>query len=244
MANYRTKLRNIGCPELSINGVKQRRGAVGKGPNQVKKPKKAEVNFCPAYPVNETKESLEKEREELTLEVKKKNNNQLIGRKMEKTFAHRRRELIEDMPFIAEFKNRWPALFSENQINAEFNRITTVPLLSTFMAQLDHYSSKLMKAFKQKGGAAGRRINLIMAAMDQNLEDLGSVLQLQAENARTDRTGEESEARRRSGSSGRLLIGVGRTAEARDIFHPSPRRECVTAVTDARREGPASDCRG
>uniref|UniRef100_A0AAV2LPK9 Uncharacterized protein n=1 Tax=Knipowitschia caucasica TaxID=637954 RepID=A0AAV2LPK9_KNICA len=168
MANYRTKLRNIGCPELSINGVKQRRGAVGKGPNQVKKPKKAEVNFCPAYPVNETKESLEKEREELTLEVKKKNNNQLISRKMEKTFAHRRRELIEDMPFIAEFKNRWPALFSENQINAEFNRITTVPLLSTFMAQLDHYSSKLMKAFKQKGGAAGRRINLIMAAMDQS----------------------------------------------------------------------------
>lgn len=66
------------------------------------------------------------------------------------------------MPFIADFKTRWPALFSENQINSEFTRITTVPLLSCFMANLDQYSSKLMKIFKKKGGAAGRRINFIM----------------------------------------------------------------------------------
>lgn len=116
MANYRTRLRNIGCPELSINATKEKRGAMGQSPNQVKKPKKAEVNFCPDYPAGESKESLEKEREALILEVKKKNNNQLINSKMEKTFAHRRREVIEDMPFIAEFKNRWPALFSENQV--------------------------------------------------------------------------------------------------------------------------------
>lgn len=53
------------------------------------------------------------------------------------------------------------------QVNAEFTRITTVPLLSTFMSQLDHYSSQLMKVFKKKGGAAGRRIRFIMVAMDQ-----------------------------------------------------------------------------
>ncbi|XP_056295665.1 uncharacterized protein LOC130209821 isoform X3 [Pseudoliparis swirei] len=168
MANYRTRLRNIGCPELSINSVKEKRGAAGQSPNQVKRPKKAEVNFCPDYPAGETKESLEKERQALTSEVKKKNNHQLINSKMEKTFAYRRREVIEDMPFIAEFKNRWPALFSESQLNAEFTRITTIPLLSTFMAQLDHYSSQLMKVFKKKGGAAGRSISQIMAAMDQN----------------------------------------------------------------------------
>lgn len=92
---------------------------------------------------------------------------------MEKTFAYRRREVIEDMPFIAEFKNRWPALFSESQLNAEFTRITTIPLLSTFMAQLDHYSSQLMKVFKKKGGAAGRSINQIMAAMDQDVDFAG-----------------------------------------------------------------------
>lgn len=89
---------------------------MGQSQNQEKKPKKAEVNFCPDYPAGETKESLKKEREALTLEVKKKNNHQLINIKMEKTFAHRRREVIEDMPFIAEFKDRWPALFCENQV--------------------------------------------------------------------------------------------------------------------------------
>ena len=113
-------------------------------------------------------------------------------------FAHRRREVIEDRPFIAEFQKRWPALFSENQVmymfflmvlhllnnelliffhvnfcvnllqvNTEFTRITTIPLLSTFMGQLDHYSSQLMKVFKKKGGAPGRRINQIMVTMDQ-----------------------------------------------------------------------------
>jgi len=35
---------------------------------------------------------------------------------MERTFAYRRQEVVKDMPFIAEFKNRWPALFSESQV--------------------------------------------------------------------------------------------------------------------------------
>ncbi|CAL9691165.1 unnamed protein product [Knipowitschia caucasica] len=167
MANYRTRLRNIGCPELSINSVKQKGDAAGKCPNQVKKPKRAEVNFCPEYPVGETKESLEKEREGLILEARKKNNFQTINSLMEKTFPHRRREVIEDMPFVTEFKNRWPALFSENQINAEFTRITTVPLIPTFMSKLDQYSNKLMKVFKKKGGAAGRKITEIMVALEE-----------------------------------------------------------------------------
>lgn len=116
MANYRTGLRSIGCPELSINAVKEKRGAMSHGPNQVKKPRKAEVNYCPDYPAGETKESLEEERKALILEVKKKNNQQLIKSKMERTFAYRRQEVIKDMPFIVEFKNRWPALFSESQV--------------------------------------------------------------------------------------------------------------------------------
>ncbi|KAL3987872.1 NLR family CARD domain-containing protein 3 [Sarotherodon galilaeus] len=68
------------------------------------------------------------------------------------------------MPFIAEVKNRWPALFSET----EFTRITMVPLLSTFMAKLDHYADHLLRVFKKKGGTAKHSINLIMAAMDGN----------------------------------------------------------------------------
>ena len=70
------------------------------------------MNFFPQYPTGETKESQEKQREELLVEVKKRNNEQIIKTKMEKTFAHRRREVIEEKPFIAEFKSRWPALFT------------------------------------------------------------------------------------------------------------------------------------
>ncbi|XP_029367843.1 cilia- and flagella-associated protein 100 [Echeneis naucrates] len=87
---------------------------------------------------------------------------------MEKTFAYRRHEVIEEKPFIAEFKRRWPALFSEHEVEAEFTRITTVPLRSKFMQQLDHHSTRLMTIFKSKGGVAGRKIRTIMADLDKN----------------------------------------------------------------------------
>ncbi|XP_033981450.1 uncharacterized protein LOC117478557 [Trematomus bernacchii] len=87
---------------------------------------------------------------------------------MERTFAYRRHEVIEDKPFIAEFKRRWPALFSEREVEAEFARITTVPLRSKFMQQLDHHSSKLLRIFQKKGGAAGQKIRNIMAEYDKN----------------------------------------------------------------------------
>lgn len=38
------------------------------------------------------------------------------------------------------------------QINAEFLRITTVPLEAKFMAQLDTHSSQLLKVIRAKGG--------------------------------------------------------------------------------------------
>lgn len=117
MGNYRTRLRNMGCSELSINSLKRRPGDKPTSPNQVKKPRRAEVNFCPDYPAGENKESLEKERLALLSEVKKKDNHQMIKVKMEKTFAHRRYEVVQDMPFIAEFKTRWPALFSEREVS-------------------------------------------------------------------------------------------------------------------------------
>lgn len=120
MGNYRTKLRSLGCQEMSINSMKNRQPSNSSSPNQVKKPRRAEVNFCPQYPAGEDKESLEKERVELLSEVKKRGNHQVIKEKMEKTFAHRRYEVVQDMPFIAEFKSRWPALFMEDEASLEF----------------------------------------------------------------------------------------------------------------------------
>ncbi|XP_070845586.1 sterile alpha motif domain-containing protein 3 [Chaetodon trifascialis] len=168
MANYRTKLRNIECVELNVNSLKRKQGDPRTSPNQVKKPRRAEVNYCPNYPTGQSKESLEEERLSLLTEVTKSNNQQVIKEKMERTFAYRWHEVVEDKPFIAECKRRWPALFSEREVEAEFTRITTVPLRSKFMQQLDHHSSRLMTVFRRKGGDAGRKIRTIIADMDKN----------------------------------------------------------------------------
>ena len=42
-------------------------------------------------------------------------------------------------------------------------RITTLPLQAKFLAELDKYTPNLMKVFSSRGGAAGRKIKLIMA---------------------------------------------------------------------------------
>ena len=117
MANYRTKLRNIGCSELNVNSFKRKQGDPRTSPNQVKKARRAEVNYCPDYPTGQSQESLEEERLALLSEVRKSNNQQVVKEKMEKTFAYRRHEVIEEKPFIAEFKRRWPALFSEHEVS-------------------------------------------------------------------------------------------------------------------------------
>nr|XP_023661204.1 uncharacterized protein LOC111840517 isoform X3 [Paramormyrops kingsleyae] len=110
--------------------------------------------------------------ESITLlsEVTKRNNEQVIKGLMDRTFALRRHEVVEDSPFIAEFKNRWPALFTEREVSAEFSRITTIPLVSKFMGQLDHFSPQLLKNFKKKGGAAAQKITDILSVLDQSIE--------------------------------------------------------------------------
>ncbi|XP_051969488.1 uncharacterized protein LOC127634124 [Xyrauchen texanus] len=45
---------------------------------------------------------------------------------------------------------------------AEFERITTIPLVSTFFAKLDGYSGKLMKMFANRGGVLGQRIKNLL----------------------------------------------------------------------------------
>ncbi|XP_058252315.1 uncharacterized protein LOC131357377 isoform X6 [Hemibagrus wyckioides] len=117
----------------------------------------------------ETKDTLEEQRITLLSEVTKRNNEQAIKVLMDRTFAHRRHEVVEDMPFIVEFKNRWPALFTEREVSAEFRRITTIPLVSKFLGQLDYFSNQLFRIFKKKGGAEAQKITNILSVMDQNI---------------------------------------------------------------------------
>ncbi|CAI5674046.1 uncharacterized protein LOC109194394 isoform X4 [Oreochromis niloticus] len=111
LANYRTKLRRLGCPEVTVNSLKHKPDGKCTPAYGVKKPKKAEVNYCPTYPAGETAETLEEIRVDLLSEVKKKNNDHRVAAMMEKTLALRRQEVIREAPMIADFKMRWPALF-------------------------------------------------------------------------------------------------------------------------------------
>lgn len=53
-----------------------------------------------------------------------------------------------------------PLLF---QINAEFKRITTVPLQSKFLSQLDLHSENLARLFEKRGGQLGEKLKRITA---------------------------------------------------------------------------------
>ncbi|CAM4578920.1 unnamed protein product [Leuciscus chuanchicus] len=70
------------------------------------------------------------------------------------------------MPMIEVFKNQWPALFQQSEVNAEFMQVTTKPLQSMFLSQLGHFSDKLMQIFKSKGGVKGQKIKNALVITD------------------------------------------------------------------------------
>ncbi|XP_053285411.1 uncharacterized protein LOC128446402 [Pleuronectes platessa] len=166
--NFRTLLKLQGCPELSVNSLKSKATADAFPAKKVKRPKRAEANFFPSFPIGETLESLEKERLELLRQVVIRNNERVIADKMALTFAYRRQEIINKEPSLNDFKNRWPALFQRREINAEFQRLMAVPLEEKFMAKLDLNSSELMRVIRKKGGATRQRLAGIIQTMDQD----------------------------------------------------------------------------
>ena len=102
-------------PEIKVNTLK-RKHPTDAGPSKnVKKPKKAEVNYLSPHPVGKRQDTLE-ERLELLDEVKKKNNAKIITDKISKTFSSRRVEVVTLSPSVSVFKETWPALFSEAQV--------------------------------------------------------------------------------------------------------------------------------
>ena len=129
MANYRTKLRSYGVPEVMCNALKRKSPADQKSAKGVKKPRKAEVNYLPPYPAGEDEESQEQERIKLLTEVKKKDNNKLIKEAMSKTFAHRRNEIVNLSPSIEDIKARWPALFEASNVSYRSMKIKKIFLV-------------------------------------------------------------------------------------------------------------------
>ena len=117
LGNYRSKLRRLGCPEVTVNSLKHKPDDRRSPAYGVKKPKKAEVNYCPPYPAGESAETLEQIREKLLSEVKIRNNTDKIAAMMDKTFALRRLEVVQDAPMVADFKGRGPGLFSVREVS-------------------------------------------------------------------------------------------------------------------------------
>ena len=88
----------------------------------MKRSKGAEVNFLPDHPAGQTDESLEKERLVIVEETQKKRiDATLIRQKMEATFSLRRKEIVEVEPLVVEIRDRWPALFYEEEASDCFD---------------------------------------------------------------------------------------------------------------------------
>ncbi|XP_071316049.1 uncharacterized protein [Trachinotus anak] len=91
---------------------------------------------------------------------------------MAKTFSYRRREVVQGNPAARGFKARWPALFHVDEINAEFQRITMLPLESTFMSQLDNLSPQLTSVFQKKRGVSGQKLAKHLKILQEATSDV------------------------------------------------------------------------
>lgn len=126
MANYRTQLKSQGCPELCVNSLKSKSTSDAFPAKKVKKPKRSEANFYPSFPSGETLDSLERIRQELLTDFEIRNNERAIADKMATTFTYRRHEVVNEEPRIQDFKNRWPALFTQKEVIMTLKRSMAV----------------------------------------------------------------------------------------------------------------------
>ncbi|CAL8258811.1 unnamed protein product, partial [Arctogadus glacialis] len=175
--NYRSMLRHAGCNEVSVN---RKTGREEDGERKVescwslKKPKRGEVNYVPDHPENHDDDTLEGERSGMVNEMKKRSKDMtFIRRKMDLTFSLRRKEIVDQQPMVSVIQERWPALFSEEQICAEFYRVTTKELLGTFRSASDEYCTSLLRLYRAKTGAIGSEMEKLLDKLDHQISDIG-----------------------------------------------------------------------
>ncbi|CAL8361178.1 unnamed protein product [Arctogadus glacialis] len=159
MGNYRTKMRRAGCQEVAVNAGKRSRKNPENEPSHsnIKRPKRAEVNFLPNFPQGENPSSLDLLRQAIVEEVKKTERNlPLISKMMQNTFALRRQTIVMTSPAVKELMDLWPALHMHSEVYAEFQRITNQNLPNTFYVELDRHTPRLMALFRQKASKTGK----------------------------------------------------------------------------------------
>ncbi|XP_037637667.1 uncharacterized protein LOC119495352 [Sebastes umbrosus] len=89
-------------------------------------------------------------------------NGQLVKQKMDQTFALRRKEVVESEPAISKMVERWPALFTEDQVVMEFNRIVGKNLKQEFYESIDRHSFCLIEIFRSKSGNVGQQLTQLL----------------------------------------------------------------------------------
>ncbi|XP_033966395.1 uncharacterized protein [Pseudochaenichthys georgianus] len=159
MGNYRNKMRQAGCQEVIVNDGKRSRSNPHNEPphSNIKRPKRAEVNFLPNLPQGEDPSSLEHLRQTIFEEVKKTEMDlSLIKKMMQTTFALRRQTIVRTCPPVNELMDLWPALKMESEVYAEFQRITNQNLPNTFYAAFDRHLPRLMAIFREKASKTGK----------------------------------------------------------------------------------------
>nr|XP_046241968.1 uncharacterized protein LOC124057602 isoform X2 [Scatophagus argus]XP_046262946.1 uncharacterized protein LOC124068599 [Scatophagus argus] len=171
MANYRTKRRRSGCLDVAVNsGKRGRHSPEGVPANKhIKKAKKGELNYLPNFPDGFDQAGLEDARKKLVDEMQKRTPDRwLVKQKMDLTFALRRKEVVESEPAISLMMERWPAIFTEDQVYMEFSRIVGKNLKQEFYEGIDQHSSRLMEIFRSKRGNVGQMLTLLLQQIRTN----------------------------------------------------------------------------
>lgn len=130
MGNYRTKLRKAGCLDVMVNGGRKSKFCPeGQPPKlNIKKPRRDETNYLPNFPLGRDEISLERDRELLSEEMRKRTpNTTLVSQKMDQTFPLRRKEIVETEPLVKTTLERWPALFTEREVRIAFSYDSLFP---------------------------------------------------------------------------------------------------------------------
>ncbi|XP_057211531.1 uncharacterized protein LOC130567450 isoform X4 [Triplophysa rosa] len=101
-------------------------------------------------------DSLEVDRCALENEMKKKKVAwKQVDALMDNTFSLRRKEVISEVPLVKDVKKRWPALFTQRQVAAEFRRIMAKDLGKAFFDGLDEYVPTFLQLYRERCSGDG-----------------------------------------------------------------------------------------
>ncbi|KAK1892158.1 Cilia- and flagella-associated protein 43 [Dissostichus eleginoides] len=118
-------------------------------------------------PQGRDRQDLEEEREKMAQEMRKTTPNlAFIDDAMNATYALRRQELVEEEPPVAEMKVRWPALFTERQVN-RCTRLMSMDLNSLYEG-LDSHLQKFLQLFRSKRFEVIKEMTSLMESLDKD----------------------------------------------------------------------------